>query len=58
MFCFPILLFVIKLIPPKYQDMCFSIFLGLQNANKNEFHGFGKLAIWLWKSFGDFLQTV
>ena len=24
----------------------FSIFMGFQNANENEFHGFGNLAIW------------
>ena len=27
-----------------------------QNANKNEFYGFGNLVICLWKSFGTFLK--
>ena len=24
--------------------------MGLHNTNKNEFHGFGNLILWLWKS--------
>ena len=27
--------------------------MGFQNANKNEFHSFGSLVIWLWKIFGN-----
>ena len=30
--------------------------MGLQNTNENEFHGFGNLAIWLWKGFGNTLK--
>ena len=34
----------------------FSIFTGFQNAYENEFfHGFGNVAIWLWKGFGNLL---
>jgi len=29
--------------------------MGFQNENENEFHGFGNLDIWLWKSFGKVL---
>jgi len=32
--------------------------MGLQNANENNFHGFGNLVIWLWKSFGHFSKGV
>ena len=32
--------------------------MGLQNANENEFYGFGNLDVWLWKSFGYFLKGV
>ena len=31
--------------------MFFFIFMVLQNANRNAFHGFGNLVIWFWKSF-------
>ena len=30
--------------------------MGFQNANENEFHGFGNLVIWVWKSFGKVLE--
>ena len=33
-----------------------SIFMGFQNANENEFHGFENIVIWLWKSFGKVLE--
>ena len=33
----------------------FSIIMGFKNSNENEFHGFGILVIWLWKSFGKVL---
>ena len=36
----------------------FSIFMAFQNAKKNVFHGFGKLVIWLWKSFGNILKGL
>ena len=29
-----------------------------QNLNENEFHGFGNLIIWLWKSFGNFFKVL
>jgi len=32
--------------------------MGFQNAKENEFHGFGKLVIWLWKTFRNFLKGV
>ena len=38
--------------------MGFSIPMGFQNANENEFHGFGNLVIWLWKSFGKAMKKL
>ena len=38
------------------QKKRFYIFMGFQNANENEFHGFGSLAIWLRKSFGNLVK--
>ena len=35
-----------------------SMIIGFQNANENDFHGFGNLVIWLWKSFGNFSKGV
>jgi len=32
--------------------------MAFQNAKKNVFHGFGKLVIWLWKSFGNILKGL
>ena len=34
----------------------FSIFMGFQNANENELHGFGNLVILPWKSFGKVME--
>ena len=35
-----------------------SLLLWVSNANENEFHGFGNLVIWLWKSFGKVLELI
>ena len=35
-----------------------SLLLWVSNANENEFHCFGNLVIWLWKSFGKVLELI
>ena len=32
--------------------------MGFQNANGNEFHGFGNLVIWIWKSSEKVLESL
>ena len=36
----------------------FSIAMGFQNANENEFHGFGKSVSWLWKRYENISRGV
>ena len=35
------------------KNKIFSIFMEFHTANKNLFHGFENLVIWLWKSLGN-----
>ena len=41
--------------PPKHSmyrgQQRFSIAMGFQNADENEFNGFGTLVVWLWRCF-------
>ena len=36
----------------------FYFYEALQNANKNVFHGFGILVVWLWKGFGIITKVI
>ena len=40
------------------ENSVFCIVMGCQNANEEEFHGFGSLVIWLWKTAGYFFKGV
>ena len=47
--------------PPKQSyalKIMFFYLYRVSNANKNVFHGFRHLVIWLWRSFGNILKTV
>ena len=59
LFCFTV--YNTKCSPTKNYKMCrrkwrLDIVMGFQNANENECHGFGNLAIWLWKVMEIFLK--
>ena len=41
-----------------HREWHFTIVMGFQNANENEFNGFGNLVMWLWKSYANFSKGV
>ena len=61
MVCLFILLFIIQdtilqKIVQYIVEIVLFIIMRFQISSENEFHGFGNLVIWLWKSFGKVLE--